>query len=49
MFLFKRQNRDHPVNWIGQAKIGNAISDRARFIDVRLADENNRRDVAVAS
>ena len=49
MFLFKRQNRDHPVNWIGETKIRNAISDRARFVDVRLADENNRRDVAVAS
>jgi len=47
VFLFKRQNGDHPISWIGETKIRRSISHRARFIDVRLADQNNSRDVAV--
>ena len=49
MFLFKRQDRDHPVTRITQAGIGRPISDQARFVYVRLVGQNDRCDPATGS
>lgn len=46
---FQTPNGDHPISWIGETKIRRSISHRARFIDVRLADQDKSRDAAVGS
>ena len=47
MLLFKRENGDHSVTGITETRVGGAISDCARFIDVRLAGQNKRGDVVL--
>jgi len=49
MVLFERQNGDHSVARVTQTKVRGAISDPARFVDIRLVDQNNCGDTAVGS
>jgi len=49
MVLFEHQNRDHSVARVTQAKVRGAISDPARFVDIRLVGQNNYGDTAIGT